>query len=170
MRAGLIALALSFFAASTARAQSEPLIGYVDLQKAIVTVEEGKRAKESLRKTYQAKQQALSEKEEELKRLKDRIDSEMQAQTPEAQSRRAQFQSKLMALQQEFMKEQQELQQLEAQQLQSITEKMRKIIASIGKAGGYSMILEIQGNRLLYAKDHLDLTNEVIRKYNAKFK
>lgn len=169
MRAWFLAIILSFVASGVARA-AEPLIGYVDLQKAIVTVEEGKRAKEALRKTYEEKQKALSDKEEELTNLKAQIERELQIQTPEAQQRRAQFQSKLMALQQSFMKEQQELQQLEAKQLQAITEKMRTIIADIGREGGYSMILEIQGNRLLFAKDHLNLTNEVIRKYNAKFK
>lgn len=169
MRRWLFALVLMLFATGEARAD-EPLIGFVDLQKAILTVEEGKRAKASIRKTYEAKQQALSEKEEALKKLKDQIDAEGGAETPEARSRRAQFQSELMALQQSFMKEQQELQQLEQKQIASITEKMRTVIADIGRVGGYTLILEIQGNRLLFAKDHLNLTNEVIRKYNSKFK
>ena len=148
----------------------EPLIGYVDLQKAILTVEEGKRAKASIRQTYEAKQKALSKKEEALKSLKDQIDAEAAVDTPEARSRRAQFQSELMELQQSSMKEQQELQVLEQKQIAAITEKMRAVIEEIGRAGGYTLVLEIQGNRLLFAKDHLNLTNEVIRKYNAKYK
>lgn len=169
MRRWLFAVFFICFTAGTAQAE-EPLIGFVDLQKAILTVEEGKRAKDALRKTFEAKQQELSKKEDALKQLKDQIDRDTAADSPEARSRRAQFQSELMALQQSFMKEQQELQKLEQQQLAAITEKMRAVIADIGRAGGYTMILEIQGNRLLFAKDHLDLTNEVIRKYNAKFK
>ncbi len=161
-------LGLTFLGVPVAKAA--PLIGYIDLQKAIVTVEEGKRAKAALKKTYDAKQAELTAKEAELKELKDTIEREASIDTPESRARRAQFQSKLMALQQAFMQEQQQLQQLEAKELSVITEKMRAVIAQIGKAGGYTLILEVQTNRLLYAKDHLDLTNEVIRKYNAKYK
>ena len=32
------------------------------------------------------------------------------------------------------------------------------------------LILEVSDSRLLFAKPHLDLTNELIRKYNAKYK
>jgi Skp family chaperone for outer membrane proteins len=47
---------------------------------------------------------------------------------------------------------------------------MRGVIKEIGEQGGYTLILEVQDARLLYAKPHLDLTNEVIRKYNGKYK
>ena len=47
---------------------------------------------------------------------------------------------------------------------------MRKVIQKIGKSGRYSLILELQDARMLYAKPHLDLTNEVIRKYNSTHK
>ncbi|NJK88591.1 MAG: OmpH family outer membrane protein [Myxococcales bacterium] len=47
---------------------------------------------------------------------------------------------------------------------------MKGVIAEVGAAGGYDLVLEIQANRLLFAKDHLDITNEVIRKYNVKYK
>jgi Skp family chaperone for outer membrane proteins len=86
------------------------------------------------------------------------------------QAQKTEFQNKLLELQQVFMKEQQELQSAEAKQLGAITEKMKKIVAEIGQQGGYTIILEIQDARLLFAKPHLDLTNEVIRKYNVKFK
>jgi len=78
------------------------------------------------------------------------------------------FEKKRYALQEQLMKEQKALQQLEQQELEKITAKMRKVIDQIGKAGGYTLILELQDARLLFAKPHLDLTNEVIRKYNSK--
>jgi outer membrane protein len=164
---------LCLLAASTARAaEDDLLIGYVDLQKAIQSVEEGRRAKSKLEKTFKKKQAALSAKEEELKKLQEALEAQatVSGDSPDAQAKKKEFQTKLMELQQVYMKEQQELAKLERQELSAITEKMRTIIEQVGKAGGYSLILEVQGNRLLYAKDHMDLTNEVIRKYNAKFK
>lgn len=164
-----VALGLSL-SATVARAE-KPLIGYVNLQRAILEVEEGKRAKSSLKKAFEKKQAELSKKETELKNLKDAIERESVVKDDSAtRARKLDFQNKLMELQQTFVKEQQELQALEAKELSAITDKMRAVIQDIGKAGAYTIILEIQDARLLFAKPHLDLTNEVIRKYNQKYK
>ncbi|NJK88592.1 MAG: OmpH family outer membrane protein [Myxococcales bacterium] len=120
----LVAMATVATDHSALAAPGSAQVAYVDLQKAILSVDEGQRAKAALRKTYEKKQTELSAKEQELKTLKDTVEREMQTKvdTPEARERRAQFQQKLMALQQNFMKEQQELQQLEAKELSAITE------------------------------------------------
>lgn len=154
------------------RADAKELFGYVNLQRAILEVDEGKAAKKRLKKTFDKKQAELGKLEKELKGLKDKLDADpaIKKETPEARSKRAEFQRRLLELQQKFVAEQQALQRLEAEELAKISTKMRKVIRAIGKAGGYTLILEIQESRLLYAKGHLDLTNEVIRKYNSKHK
>lgn len=162
--------ALAVTLGGSSLAQAEALVGYVDLQKAILTVNEGKRARAQLKKTFEAKQSSLSEREKVLKELKDKLDATAGSSDPAVLEQQAEFQKKLMELQQVFMKEQQELQKLEQKELSAITTKMRQTIAEIGKAGGYTLILEVNENRLLFGQDHLDLTNEVIRKYNAQYK
>lgn len=151
-------------------ADAKELIGYVHLQRAILEVDEGKRAKSQLKKSFDKKQASLQKREQELKSLKDAIEASATKDDPATRQKRIEFQNKLLELQQIFVKEQKELQELEQKELSAITEKMRKVIQDIGKQGGYTLILEIQESRLLYAKNHLDLTNEVIRKYNAKYK
>lgn len=179
LRGGALVLSLAGFAlvGVSVPAQAAPpksgdlVLGYVNIQRAILEVEEGKRAKDSLRATFEEKQKKLSAQEAELKKLKDAIDRESVVKNDAATNdKKAEFQKKLADLQQVFLKEQQELQTAEQKQLAAITEKMRKVISEIGEQGGYTLILEIQDSRLLYAKAHLDLTNEVIRKYNSKFK
>ncbi|MBI2377598.1 MAG: OmpH family outer membrane protein [Deltaproteobacteria bacterium] len=175
-----LALALAAFAALSAAAPArslakpaanESLIGYVNLQRAILEVEEGKRAKSALKETFEKKQKALQDRESELMRLKESIDRESVVKNDDDTKKRfAEFQGKLFELKQVFMKEQQELQEIEQKELAGITKKMREIIQQIGKDGAYTIILEVQDARLLYAQPHLDLTNEVIRKYNAKNK
>ncbi|MBK6684425.1 MAG: OmpH family outer membrane protein [Deltaproteobacteria bacterium] len=167
----VVALASTFFRLAPAQA-ADPQIGYVSLQRAILEVEEGKRAKDKLKKTFEKKQGELTKKEADLKALKDQIDSKSTVanEDDKTKAQKAEFQNKLMELQQTFMKEQQELQAQEQKELSGITERMRGVIKDIGNAGGYQLILEIQDSRLLFAKPHLDLTNEVIRKYNAKYK
>jgi outer membrane protein len=170
----LIAAALTLTAtvgARTALAVEKPLIGYVNLQRAILEVEEGKRAKANLKKTFEKKQTDLSKRENELKNLKDAIERESMVKDDAAtRQRKVDFQNKLLELQQVFVKEQQELQAAEQKELAAITEKMRAVIAELGKTGGYTIILEVQDSRLLFAKPSLDLTNEIIRKYNGKYR
>ena len=166
-----VALSQTALAAPPAKGGGDVTIGYVNVQRAILEVEEGKRAKNQLKVTFEEKQKKLTEREAELKKLKDTIDKELAGKNDEATNKKkAEFQNKLLELQQVFMKEQQDLQAAEQKQLSVITDKMRGVIKDIGEAGAYTIILEIQDSRLLYAKPHLDLTNEVIRKYNAKFK
>lgn len=156
---------------SAAGDKDDMLIGYVDIQRALLEVNEGKRAKDQLKATFDEKQKRLSGQEEKLKKMKDDLDKESIVKVDEAtQKKKDEFQKALLELQQTFMKEQKELQEAEGKLTSGITDKMRKIIAEIGDQGGYTLILESSGTRMLYAKPHLDLTNEVIRKYNAKYK
>jgi outer membrane protein len=159
------------FAAQNASAKDDLLIGYVEISRALVEVNEGKRAKDQLKAQFEKKQKELSDREAKLKKLKDDIDKESIVKVDEAtQKKKDEFQAQLVELQQIFMKEQKELQEAELKLTSGITDKMRKIIAEIGEQGGYTLILESSGTRMLFAKPHLDLTNEVIRKYNAKYK
>jgi outer membrane protein len=158
--------------AAPASATSLPplVIGYVNLQRAVIEVKEGKRAKDKLKETFEKKQAQLGQKEAELNTLKARLEKESVVKDDEAtRKRQAEFQSKLMELQQTFRSEQQALQQAEQEALSGITKKMRDVISEIGKKGQYTLILEVQDSRLLYAKQHLDLTNEVIRNYDKKY-
>lgn len=168
------ALATAYFtaAAPEARAQKgDSVIGYVNMQRAILETEEGKRAKKKLKDSFDVKQKKLSDREQELVKLKETLEREAAGKDdPETRKKVMDFQNKLLELKQIFMKEQQELAEAEQKQLSEITGKMKSVIEEIGKQGGYTIILEMADSRLLFAKPHLDLTNELIRKYNAKHK
>ncbi len=170
LRLGAFLLAALLSQPAFAAPKEDPLIGYVDLQRAIVSVEEGKRAKAAIEKVFSEKQEQITAKEQKLKDLQEELRATAASDSPEVKARQAEFQGRLVELQQTIMKEQKELQNLEQQQLASITNKMRETISAIGKAGGYTLILEVQSNRLLFAKQHLDLTNQVIREYNKVHK
>lgn len=165
----LLGLLFSFNLLLAPSARASENIGYVNLQRAIVEVEEGKRAKARLEATFKKKQAALRQKESELEAMKKRIDASGKNQDdPAARQQVVAFQKKFLALRETLLKEQNELKKLEVQALSKITNKLRKVIQEIGRKGGYTMILETQEASLLYAKPHLDLTNEVIRKYNQR--
>lgn len=167
-----LALAVALNVPSASASAAEPLIGYVNLARALLEVDEGRRAMKRIKSTFDKKQKELLEREQELKKMKDKLDAEsvVNKSDPANRAKQAEFETKVMELQQLLFKEQQELEKLKQQELSNIREKMQKVIAAYGKSNGYTLILEIQESRLLFAKPHLDLTNEIIRKYNQRHK
>ena len=143
-------------------ADAAPLIGYVNLQKAIFRVDQGAAARKKLENKLQQKQKELASNKGTIENIMRKL-----ADPKVSAKERTELNKKRMEVQELFMKEQQALQKLEQEMFGPIMERMRKIIRAMGKKGGYEVILEINENRLLYGQDHLDLTNEVIRKYNS---
>jgi outer membrane protein len=72
----LAALALAIAVPQAVRA-AEQKIGYVNLQQAVSEVEEGKAARDALKKEFDQKQKMLDDKQNELKRMKDDLDKQM---------------------------------------------------------------------------------------------
>jgi Skp family chaperone for outer membrane proteins len=62
------------------------------------------------------------------------------------------------------VRHQQDLQGKEQKETAKIFERMTKIIGEIAAGENFSMIVD--KSALVYAKPHLDLTNELIRRYN----
>lgn len=163
-------LMLGFFsfqlAARTAGAE-EYKIGVVDLQKAIGETNEGQSAKKKLKAIFTQKQKELDDKQSDLKKLKDDFEKQKSILKPEAaQARARELEQKFVDLQQTYLRLQKDLSEKEQQMTQPIFGRMRNVIAQIAERDGFTMILE-RSDGVLFARPSLDLTNEVIRRYNA---
>ena len=166
IRSFLVAVAL--LAAPAVFAQAAPKIGVVDLQRALNEVEEGAKAKAALKKEFDEKQKALDARQNELKAMKDELDARGNLMKPEAkQERVAELQKKLLEVQQLYFQMQQELTKKEADATSDIFKKMGTIMTTMGQQEGYDLIVE--KSAVLYSKNHLDLTNELIRRYNDAY-
>lgn len=166
--AAVAALALAFFAA---KAEAQPLkIGYIDMQRALNEVDEGKKAKAKLKKDFDEKQQTLDKKQEELKRLKDDLDKQaLLMKEDQKRERMGELQQKFMELQALYGKLQKELTESEMKLTKEIFDKMEAIINAIAQAESLTIVFEKSEARILYAPSSMDYTNDLVRKYNAKF-
>lgn len=153
--------------ASSASAE-ELKVGFVDLQRALNEVEEGAAAKAKLKREFDKKQAELDGKQNELKALKEDLDARGLMMTAEAkQEKLAELQKKLMEVQQLYMSLQQDLSKKEAAVTSGIFAKMGTLLETMGRDQAYTMIVE--KSAVLYAKGHIDLTNELIRRYNQAY-
>ena len=163
-----VALVAALSVALPAAASDDAKIGVVDLQRALNEVNEGAAAKANLKREFEQKQRALDEKQNELKALKEELDARAMMMTAEAKQEKAgQLQQKLMETQQLYMQLQQEVSQKEAAVTGEIFQKMGTILQTMGADGGYLMIVE--KSAVPYAKGHVDITNELIRRYNDAY-
>jgi outer membrane protein len=165
------AVALAAFAFPAAAEAQTLKLGYVDLQRALNEVDEGKTAKAGLKREFDQKQKMLDEKQEELKRLKADFDKQSAVMAEEAKrDKQNELDRKFMEVQGLFVQLQKELSERERETTRGIFDKMAAIIREIAEAEAFTMVFEKSDAGLVYAPASLDLTNELIRKYNAKHK
>lgn len=151
---------------SPSQAQAEDLV-YVDLQRAVFEVEDGKEAKERLESMKVSRQTAIDAKQEELKKLNESFEKQKDFLSDEVkQKKELEFRTKLGELQATYAKLQRELAEAEMKIQQDIFGRMESLLAKIAQDGKYTMI--VRKEALLWAPAHLDITNELIRRYNVE--
>lgn len=166
---GLTALlVLTGLTLGASAASAEIKIAYVDLQRALLEVEDGKKAKAELEKLKADRQKELDAAQAEVRKLKEAFDAQAQFMKPEVkQQKQMELGKKLQELQMTFANKQKELVKREAELTKKIFSRMGAILATVGEKDGYTMIFEKTESSLLWAPKHLDLTNDLIRRYNA---
>ena len=168
MRHAFLPTLLLALAAVPAAARAEQKIGYVDLQRALNEVDEGKTAKALLQKDFAEKQKTLDAKKAEFEKLQ--ADFEKQSVVMSEQARKdktADLARRARDLQALFMNLQKDLSDRERDATRGIFDRMNGIVREIAEADGFTYVLE-KGAGIVYGPASLDLTNELIRKYNAK--
>lgn len=166
----LAGLACAMVVSSGAHA-AEAKIGYVDLQKAIQETTTGKKAKKELEKEFQAKQAELQKKEADLKKMNDDLEKKSAALSDEARAKKQQeLQTEMMKFQREVGESRMNLQKKERDLTNPILEKLQAAMEKVGKAGGYSMILEKGEQNVIWANKDLDLTDAIVKEYEKTAK
>ena len=166
-RKGVFAAASLY--ALPAHARAEQKIAYVDLQRALNEIDEGKAAKANLKREFDQKQKLLDDKKAEFDRLRGDFEKQSMVMSEQARKdRQAELEKKGGELQGFFVQLQKELSEREREATRGIFDKMHAIVREIADAEGVSMV--VQAEALVYATPSLDITNELVRKYNARHK
>lgn len=168
MRSLVLVAAMLFSLVAPAVHAADDKIGVVDLQRALNEVEEGAAAKKALKKEFDEKQKQLDTKQNDLKKMKDELDAQVTMMTPEKKAERVgELQKKLMEVQQLYMQLQQDLSKREQEATAGIFQKMGVILQQMGEEQGYYAIVE--KTAVPYFRPSLDVTNELIRRYNDSY-
>lgn len=151
---------------TTAAYAEEFKLGFVDMQRALNETEDGKKAKAALKKVFDQKQKELDEQQAALKKDIEDLDKKRTLlPADQVHAKEAELQARMQKVQQTYLRHQQDLSGKEQEATAKIYERMNKILQKIASSENFSMIVD--KSALVFAKPHLDLTNELIRRYNA---
>ncbi|MHB8876364.1 MAG: OmpH/Skp family outer membrane protein [Myxococcaceae bacterium] len=167
----ILLLSLVLALAAPAAAYADVKLAYVDLQRALLEVNEGRDAKKRLQQVLDAKQKDLDKEQDALRKEKDVLDKQASMMSEETRiQKQTDLQKKLFDLAQRWEKGKAEMANKERTELQAIFQKMDPIIASIATREGITMVFEKTDSGLVYAPPSYDLTNELVRIYNDQNK
>ena len=153
---------------NAARAQDATTnIGTVDMQKALQSVEAGKKAKSQLEKEFNAKKKELQAEEASIKKMGEEFKKQSLVMNDEARAKKqGELQERIMKFQETTGRSQQEIQVKERELTEPIIVKLRGVIGEIAKQKGYGVVLEKNENTVLFSQEKDDLTTEVVTAFN----
>ena len=163
----LFTLILSFWIFSAHGAELK--IGTIDLGKALFESNEGKKATKLLEKIINSKQAILLEKDDEIKKLKEELDRQKKSSSfnVDALSEKEDHLNKLIRdVQIMFSDFQKEVQKKETEFRTGIVKELRGIIHDYAEKEGYVVIFETGESGILYSQEKINITDEIIKKYN----
>jgi len=166
---GLLALSGSAFAAEDHTGGLR--IAYVDLQKALQSVDAGKNAKVNLEKDVAAKRTELERAQAALQQEAEQFEKKAAIMNDSAKAQKqAELQKKFADFQKSASESQMNLQKRERELTKPLIDELRVIIEAIGKEKNYQLILEKNEGAVLYAQSGSDLTQQVVDHFNSQHK
>lgn len=144
-------------------------IGTVNLQQAIATTDEGKKAFEALQKRFAPKEAELRKLSDEVEALKKDLAMQGPKLSQEEQNNRARtIQIKERDLKRQFDDTQGEYQQAEQDIVSHLYQKMTIVLQNLAKAEGYAMILDISDPQtpVVWRDPGTEVTSRLVAAYN----
>jgi outer membrane protein len=153
------------FVSTISLAQSETKVGYVDLSRAFDEYQKTKDFDKTLEKKGDIKQEQREKLVADIRKMRD----ESELMNEKARDKKeADIEAKIRTLQEFDQGAKSELTKERDDIVRDILREMNAVIKRYGESEGYSIILN--DRVLLYGKDSIDLTDEIIKILNDSYK
>ena len=156
-----------FFFYGHALGASAPKIGTVDLQKFQKDSKAFQKISEGLKQKYEAMKKQLDEERAALQKLEDDFKKQSMMLSLDAhEDKKRELDRKTRYVKYLYDDFSQEMKDIDMENTKRVLKELEKIIARIGKEGGYTVILEKRTAGLVYADDAVDITDTVVQMYD----
>ncbi len=144
-------------------------VGIINIQRAIIECNEGKKAAEELTKRFTPKRAELERKQKEIEELQGQLEK---GKNTLADDKRAELIRDIERKTKDFNRDNddatQDFQQAESQLINTIGQKVMRVVDEYSRRNGYDVILDVSNpqSNVLWATNRLDVTDEIIGAYN----
>lgn len=166
----LVFIALVLCSSFAFASKGAPNIGWVDIQKALQSVESGKKAKKNFEQEVSKAREDLQKQDAALKEEQEALQKQaMMLSEKVKRDKMQEFQKKVYEFQQKFQQTQVTMQKREQELTFPIINELVKIVEEVSKEEELSYVLEKSQSSLVYAQPDLDVTDKVIARYNKLY-
>ncbi len=158
-------LLLALMAASPAPAEVMK-IAYIDVQRVLGESNAGKKARSEFRAEIDRLQRKLERQQKEVQSLKDELEKKgMLMKDDERRNLQDEYARKLRDFERAYKDDKDELEKKDNEVTGLIVRDIARVIRQLGEERGYTLVME-KGS-ILWGAPSIDITDEVIRTYNA---
>ena len=144
--------------------------GVINIQEAIASTQEGKKAMAGLQKKFQPKQQELQRLQQDIQAITDQLQRQSATLSDEEQrrlTRELEDKQKLLKRSTEDLNADAGADRDEA--IRRIGQKMVRLIGEYAQQNGYSLVIDEAQIPVYYAATSLQLTAEMVKRYDAAY-
>jgi outer membrane protein len=164
----LIAIFIGLLMASHSAYAETIKIGYIDVQRVLNESRRGMEARKQFQNRGNEFNKVIQKKQDELKALKESLEKQSTMLSNNARrEKEREYQREMKDLERLVKDSREELQQIEMEITTKLLKSMEKVVTKLGKEGKYTMILERKESYILYAPKEIDLTDTVIKAFDA---
>ena len=168
-RGSWLALAMALAWAIASPASADVKIGVVDMQRALNECNAGKKAKEQVRAKFEKAQNELKAQRESLDRMRESYDKKaLVLKEDERRNLEKDMEVRSLDFKRKYEDYQRDLKRTDAELTSGIVEQLYAIVAAYAKERGFTVVLETSAGALVYADPSIDVTDEVIKRHNAR--
>ncbi len=148
-------------------ALAENKIGLVEIQRILESSEPGKQALGQLTLRFEEMREELEEDRAEVESLREELQKQSMVLSQEAQQdMEAELRQKMQQFQQRYQSYQARMQQEEQELSDPIIDLLFEVIDDFAEKKDFDMILDAQGSGIIYAKDAMNVTDELMQEVN----
>jgi outer membrane protein len=154
----------------TGSAFAKVAVGKVDVQKVLISVNQGQAVRDQLKKSFDEKQKVLKDEEDKIRKMQDDYQKKASVLNDKEKGKKErEIQEKIVSIQQKTAGFQKEIQDMEQKLKTPILEKVKAVVDEVAKSSDVDLVYEAATAPILYAKEEKDLTDDVVKMYNKKF-
>ena len=164
----LIFVCIGLLLASPLVSAAEVKLAYINVKRILNESKRGEKEGEVFKNKANALKRVIDKKQQEVQALKESIEKKAAVLSEEARrEKEREYQQKVKEYERLVKDSQDELRLVEKEMLDRLMASLQKVVEKFGKEGNYTVILEESASSILYAPKEIDITEQVIKAFDA---